>query len=59
VHVIDPKLLRTDPDRLRRAQEARGESPELIDQLLSADEARRGSIAAFERSGPSRRSSAR
>jgi seryl-tRNA synthetase len=47
--VIDPKLLRTDPDRLRRAQEARGESPELIDQLLTADEARRGSIAAFER----------
>ena len=47
--MIDPKLLRTDPDRLRRAQEARGESPELIDQLLSADEARRGSIAAFER----------
>ena len=47
--MIDPKLLRTDSDRLRRAQEARGESPELIDQLLSADEARRGSIAAFER----------
>jgi len=47
--VIDPKLLRTDPDRLRRAQEARGESPELIDQLLSADETRRSSIAAFER----------
>ncbi len=47
--MIDPKLLRTDPDRLRRAQEARGESPELIDQLLSADEARRSSIAAFER----------
>jgi seryl-tRNA synthetase len=49
VYVIDPKLLRTDSDRLRRAQEARGESPELIDQLLTADEARRGSIAAFER----------
>ncbi len=49
MRVIDPKLLRTDPDRLRRAQEARGESPELIDQLLSADEARRGSIAAYER----------
>ena len=47
--MIDPKLLRTDPDRLRRAQEARGESPELVDQLLSADEARRGSIAAYER----------
>ncbi len=49
MQVIDPKLLRTDPDRLRRAQEARGESPELIDQLLSADERRRSSIAAFER----------
>ena len=47
--VIDPKLLRTDSDRLRRAQEARGESPELINQLLSADETRRSSIASFER----------
>ncbi len=47
--MIDPKLLRTDPDRLRRAQEARGESPELIDQMLSADETRRSSIAAFEK----------
>jgi len=49
VQVIDPKLLRTDSDRLRRAQEARGESPELINQLLSADETRRSSIASFER----------
>ncbi|MBI4901822.1 MAG: serine--tRNA ligase [Actinobacteria bacterium] len=47
--MIDPKLLRTDPDRLRRAQEARGESPELVDRLLAADETRRTSIAAFER----------
>ncbi len=47
--VIDPKLLRTDSDRLRRAQEARGESPELINQLLSADKTRRTSIASFER----------
>jgi seryl-tRNA synthetase len=46
--VIDPKLLRTDPDSLRRAQEARGESVELVDDLVSADEARRSSIAAFE-----------
>ena len=49
MRVIDPKLLRTDSDRLRRAQEARGESPELINQLLSADETRRSSIASFER----------
>jgi seryl-tRNA synthetase len=46
--VIDPRLLRTDPDLLRRAQEARGESVELVDELVSADEARRSAIAAFE-----------
>jgi seryl-tRNA synthetase len=46
--MIDPKLLRTDPDGLRRAQLARGESPELIDQLIAADEARRAAIAASE-----------
>ncbi|MBK8459814.1 MAG: serine--tRNA ligase [Micropruina sp.] len=46
--MIDPKLLRTDPDRLRRSQAARGESVELIDQLVAADDARRSSIAAYE-----------
>jgi seryl-tRNA synthetase len=46
--VIDPKLLRTDPDLLRRAQEARGESVELVDDLVAADEARRAAIASFE-----------
>ena len=46
--MIDPKLLRTDPDALRAAQKARGESSELVDQLIAADEQRRSSIAAFE-----------
>ena len=46
--MIDPKLLRTEPDRLRAAQEARGESVALVDELIGADEARRASIAAFE-----------
>ncbi|MFT3859905.1 serine--tRNA ligase [Micropruina sp.] len=46
--MIDPKLLRTDPDALRAAQEARGESSELVDQLVTADERRRSSIASFE-----------
>ncbi|MDR2974809.1 MAG: serine--tRNA ligase, partial [Propionibacteriaceae bacterium] len=46
--MIDPKLLRTDPDGLRRAQEARGESPRLIDELIEADEDRRAAIANFE-----------
>ncbi|WP_028709742.1 serine--tRNA ligase [Propionicicella superfundia] len=46
--MIDPKLLRTDPDRLRRAQQARGESVELVDDLIAADEARRAAVTSFE-----------
>lgn len=47
--MIDPKLLRDDPDRVRESQRRRGASVELVDQLLAADEARRSSIAAYER----------
>ncbi|ROR54516.1 seryl-tRNA synthetase [Luteococcus japonicus] len=46
--MIDPKLLRTDPDRIRRSEIARGGSGEVVDELLAADEARRGNIQAFE-----------
>ena len=46
--MIDPKVLRADPDRLRRAQQARGEPADLIDQLLAADEARRAAIGGHE-----------
>ncbi|MDR1432471.1 MAG: serine--tRNA ligase [Propionibacteriaceae bacterium] len=46
--MIDPKLLRTDPEAIRRSQSARGESVELVDELVAADEARRSSIAAYE-----------
>jgi len=46
--VIDVQVLRTDPDRVRASQAARGESVELVDQLLAADESRRGAIARFE-----------
>ncbi|MCL1923886.1 MAG: serine--tRNA ligase [Propionibacteriaceae bacterium] len=46
--MIDPKLIRNEPDVLKRAQEARGESVELIDQLVQADEQRRDTIASFE-----------
>lgn len=46
--MIDPRLLRTDPDRIKRSQVARGESTELVDQLVSADEARRAAIVEFE-----------
>ena len=47
--MIDPRLLRTDPDLVRRSQEARGDSVELVDELVSADEARRSGIATFDR----------
>ena len=46
--MIDPQLLRTDPDRIRRSQRARGESGEIVDDLLAADTERRASIQAFE-----------
>ena len=46
--MIDPLVLRHDPDRVRDSQERRGESTELVDQVVAADESRRSTIAAFE-----------
>lgn len=46
--MIDPKILRSDPDRIRRSQLARGESDGIVDELLAADAARRAAINAFE-----------
>ena len=46
--MIDAKLLRDDPESIRAAQRRRGESEEIVDQLIEADERRRTSIAAFE-----------
>ncbi len=46
--MIDLRLLRSDPERARDAQRRRGAPPELVDEILAADEARRSSIAAFE-----------
>ncbi len=46
--VIDPRLLRDDPDQVRTALRRRGESPAVVDALVAADAARRASIAAFE-----------
>jgi len=46
--MIDPKLLRTDPDVIRRSQARRGESTSLVDEAVAADEARRTAIADFE-----------
>ena len=46
--MIDLKLLRDDPDRLRSSQTARGEDPTLVDAALAADADRRAAVAAFD-----------
>jgi seryl-tRNA synthetase len=46
--VIDPSILRTDPDRLRESQRRRGESVELIDDLVAADVAKREAQTRFD-----------
>ncbi|MFT4127425.1 MAG: serine--tRNA ligase [Gordonia sp. (in: high G+C Gram-positive bacteria)] len=42
--MIDLKILRDEPDRVRASQRARGEDPGLVDALLEADAARRSAI---------------
>ncbi|MFW6773415.1 serine--tRNA ligase [Nocardioides sp. CPCC 205120] len=46
--MIDPRLLRDDPDRIRAAQAKRGLSDSVVDEALAADRARRTAIATFE-----------
>jgi seryl-tRNA synthetase len=43
--VIDLKLVRDDPDRVRASQRARGADESLVDALLAADAARRSAVA--------------
>ena len=42
--MIDLKLLRDDPERVRASQRARGDDPALVDALLAADEGRRAAV---------------
>ncbi len=46
--MIDPVLLRENPETVKRSQQARGESVELVDAALEADRQRRAAIAVFE-----------
>lgn len=46
--MIDPRLLRDAPDRVRASLAKRGLSDEVVDRALSADVARRDAIGAFE-----------
>ena len=46
--MIDLRLLRDDPELIRASQRVRGESTEVVDELLRADEARRSATQRFE-----------
>ncbi|HHT40221.1 MAG TPA: serine--tRNA ligase [Actinomyces sp.] len=46
--MIDLKALREDPEPARQSQIARGADPELVDQILEADQARRDALHEFE-----------
>jgi seryl-tRNA synthetase len=46
--VIDPQLLRDNPDLVKASQEARGSSVALVDEALDADAARRTAIGVYE-----------
>ena len=46
--MIDLAALRQDPDAFKKSQAARGESVELVDQVIAADAARRTALGEFE-----------
>ncbi|TCJ30486.1 serine--tRNA ligase [Nocardioides jejuensis] len=46
--MIDPRILRDEPDRVRASQAKRGLPDDVVDHALVADAGRRAAIAAFE-----------
>lgn len=46
--MIDPVLLRENPDVVRASQIARGDDPSLVDAAVEAESARRAALAEFE-----------
>ena len=46
--MIDPQILRNDPDTVRASLRARGDDESIVDRVLEADTARREAIALFE-----------
>ena len=46
--MIDLAALRQDPETVKQSQAARGESVELVDQVITADAARRTALGEFE-----------
>ncbi|MBF4583377.1 serine--tRNA ligase [Curtobacterium sp. VKM Ac-2865] len=46
--MIDPQLLRDEPDVIKASQAARGASVDVVDQAVAADAARRSAITSYE-----------
>ena len=46
--MIDPALLRTDPEAIKRSQRARGNDESIVDAAVAADESRRAALTEFE-----------
>ena len=46
--MIDPVLLRNDPDVVKRSQRARGNDESVVDEALAAESARRSALGEFE-----------
>ena len=46
--VIDPAILRTDPDRIRESQRRRGEDEKIVDSLIAADQTMRTARQHFD-----------
>ncbi len=46
--MIDPALLRDNPDVIRQSQVARGHSADTVDEAIEADKSRRAAISRFE-----------
>ncbi|MDQ1585531.1 MAG: seryl-tRNA synthetase [Actinomycetota bacterium] len=46
--MLDPRILRDDPERVRASQRARGEDDGLVDAILDTDRSRRAAIVRFD-----------
>ena len=58
-HMLDIQFIREHADIVKESQRKRGESVELVDEVLRSDETRRSALKEFEEPAPSRRRSAR
>ena len=46
--MIDLKVLRENPEVMKKSQTVRGENPDLVDAVLAADDARRAALSKYE-----------